>query len=470
MTIGAALPALAGAEPGRPALVCDHDVRDRRTFTRAVLALIAELEARLEPSSSIALALPNSVELVALFFAAAMSGRQALVYDPGWPAPYRAAIDAALAPPLSVDGDEPWLRRAFEGADIAPPSPAPDAPFYVGFTSGSTGLPKGYRRSHRSWIESFEVSRIEFGLSEDDVIMAPGGLAASLHLYGVVHALHIGAEAVMMRRFHPRRAFALIAERGVTALYVTPTQLQLLLDAADGGVCPSLRVLMVSGAKWQPETRAATARLFPNAKLAEFYGASELSFVTIGHASENVPPGSVGRAAYGVSLRIRDAGGRDLPAGAVGAIWVKSGMIFDDYACGGGEEIRREGEWMTVGDHGALDEAGFLTLHGREKRMLVTSGLNVYPEEVERVLTAMPGIHEAAVFGIPDPLRGTELIAVLRAGSTLDDAALRTHCRAHLPAAKLPRRFLILDDWPRTAGGKADLSALRRLAEERLAT
>lgn len=468
MTIGAALPALAAADPLRPALVCDHEVLDRRTFTRAVLALIAELEAMPEPGSSIALALPNQAHLVALFFAAAMSGRQALVYDPGWPAPYRAAIDAALNPSLTVDGREPWLQRALDGADTVPVPPSPDAPFYVGFTSGSTGMPKGYRRSHRSWIESFEVSRIEFGLTEHDVIMAPGGLAASLHLYGIVHALHIGAEAVMMRRFHPRRALGLIAERSVTALYVTPTQLRLLLDAAGDVICPTLRLLMVSGAKWRPETRAATARLFPNAGIAEFYGASELSFVTIGHAREGVLPGSVGRAAHGVALRIRDAEGRDLPRGAVGAIWVKSAMIFDDYACGGGEEIRREGEWMTVGDHGALDEAGFLHLHGREKRMLVTSGLNVYPEEVERVLVTAAGVEEAAVFGIADPLRGTELIAVLRMDGAPDEAALRAHCRAELPAAKVPRRFIALADWPRTAGGKADLSALRRLAEERL--
>lgn len=468
MTIGAALPALAAADPSKPALVCDSEILDRRRFTRAALALAAELEARLEPGSSIALALPNGPELVALFFAAAMSGRQALVYDPGWPAPYRAAIDAELAPPLSVEGDEPWLRRAFEGADSTPRSPAPDAPFYVGFTSGSTGLPKGYRRSHRSWIESFEVSRIEFGLSEADVIMAPGVLAASLHLYGIVHALHIGAEAVMMHRFHPRRVLGLIAERSVTALYVTPTQLQMLLDAAEGRVCPSLRVLMVSGAKWQPETRAATVRLFPGTEIAEFYGASELSFITVGHGRERAPAGSVGRAARGVSLRIRDGEGRDLPPGEIGAIWVKSGMIFDDYACGGGEEIRREGDWMTVGDHGALDEAGFLHLHGREKRMLVTAGLNVYPEEVERVLVTAQGVEEAAVFGIPDPLRGTELIAVLRAPGTPDEAVLRAHCRALLPAAKVPRRFLSLSDWPRTSGGKADLSVLRRLAEERL--
>ncbi|MEZ0213473.1 MAG: class I adenylate-forming enzyme family protein [Xanthobacteraceae bacterium] len=459
-TIGDRLAALAAADPARPALLCEGETLDRQRLAAEVARLAAGLHARVPPGASVALAMPNGVPLVLVFLACAVSGRQALVYDPAWPAPYRDAIDAALRPALTIERAPDWAPGE------APPPPEAEQPFYVGFTSGSTGLPKGYRRSHRSWIESFEVSRGAFGLTQADRILAPGGLSASLHLYGVVHALHIGAQALIMARFRPKRALDLIARHGVTALYATPTQLQLLLDAAGTRVCPSLKVLMVSGAKWGPQTRAAAARLFPNAATAEFYGASELSFVTIGHARDAVPPGSVGRAAPGVEIAIRDAAGRDVAPGQAGTIWVRSAMLFDSYACGGGEETRREGGWLTVGDHGLLDALGFLHLRGREKRMLVTAGLNVYPEEVEAVLAAAPGIAEAAVFGRPDPLRGHELVAVLRMdeATSPDEAALRAFCRRHLPAAKVPHRFIRLDEWPRTASGKPDLLALQTLA------
>ncbi|UOK71210.1 AMP-binding protein [Ancylobacter polymorphus] len=462
LTIGAGLPALAAAESTRPALVCDDTVLTREMLTARIAARAALLAQRTAPGAAIALAMGNGPALVDAFFACAISGRQALVYDPAWPAPYRAAIDAALAPALTLETEAP------QGAPVPfPPPPAPDAPFYVGFTSGSTGSPKGYRRSHRSWIDSFKVSAAAFGLGEQDVVLAPGGLAASLHLYGVVHALHSGATAVMMCQFHPRRALRLIARHGVTALYATPTQLQMLIEAGSGESFPTVRLLLISGAKWRAETRAATLALFPRAGIAEFYGASETSFITLCHPNDAVPAGSVGRAAPGVTLRIRDAAGRDLKAGAAGAIWVKSTMLFDAYACGEAPETRRAGGFLTIGDHGRLDEAGFLYLHGREKRMLVTSGLNVYPEEVESVLASLPGLAEAAVFGLPDDLRGVELVAVLR--GTFDAPALRAACRALLPAAKIPRRFLRLDDWPRTSGGKADLRALEAVARERLA-
>ncbi|SCW77305.1 AMP-binding protein [Ancylobacter rudongensis] len=457
-TLGADLPALAEAAPARAALVCDDEEVSRAALAARIGGVAAHLAAHTAPGQGVALAMGNGPELVEAFFACAVSGRQAFVYDPAWPAPYRAAIDAALAPALTLETLPSLAPAAF------PPAPSPDAPFYVGFTSGSTGLPKGYRRSHRSWIDSFAASAVEFGLSEQDVVLAPGGLAASLHLYGVVHALHIGALAVMMRQFHPRRALRLIARHGVTALYATPTQLQMLVEAGAGESFPTLRRLMISGAKWRAETRAATLALFPKAGIAEFYGASETSFITIAHPREAVPAGSVGRPAYGVTLRIRDASGRDLTAGEAGAIWVASSQLFDGYACGDAPETRREGGFLTIGDHGRLDEAGFLYLHGREKRMLVTSGLNVYPEEVETVLMSLPGIEEAAVFGLPDDLRGVELVAVLR--GAVDEKSLRAACRKLLPAAKIPRRFLSFEDWPRTSGGKADLRALEAIARE----
>ena len=459
-TIGADLEALARAAPSQPALICDGEVLDRATLVGRIGHLAREIGKRTKPGDGVALDIGNSPLLVGMFLACAVSGRQGLVYDTGWPAPYRQAIDEALSPALTVTEDWP----AGEHVPFPEP-PSPDSAFYVGFTSGSTGLPKGYRRSHQSWIDSFDASAVEFGLGSDDMVFAPGGLSASLHLYTVLHSLQRCAAAVMMRQFHPRRALRLIEQHSVTALSATPTQLQMLLEAGRKPL-PSLKTLMISGAKWRPETREATARLFPNAAIAEFYGASETSFITVAHSRENIPMGSVGRAVHGVKLRIRDSEGRDLPAGEIGAIWVGSTMLFQDYACGGGDENRREGDFMTVGDHGRLDENGFLYLHGREKRMLVTSGLNVYPEEVEAVLSNLQSIEEAVVFGVPDKLRGIELVAVLR--GDFDEAKLRTECRRLLPAAKIPRRFMALQDWPRTAGGKADLTALRGIVDGKL--
>ncbi|MDQ0510573.1 AMP-binding protein [Ancylobacter amanitiformis] len=464
--IGDRLDALALEAPERPALICGEEMLTRAAFAVRVARWRGRIASRVAPGADVALGMGNSPDLVAAFFACATGGRAALVYDPSWPATYRASIDAALGSPLALaEGD------AADAAPVPAVEVSPDQPFYVGFTSGSTGVPKGYRRAHRSWIDSFAVSEEVFGLSGDDVILAPGGLSASLHLYGVVHALHIGATAVMLRQFLPLRALELIARHDVTALYATPTQLQMLtkVAAAEGLTCPTIRRILISGAKWRSETRAAVAAVFPHAGIAEFYGASEMSFITLVRPGETPPPGSVGRAAPGVALAIRDEAGRDLPAGETGAIWVASTMLFDAYACGGGAETRRAGAFLTIGDHGRLDAAGYLTLAGRERRMLVTAGMNVYPEEVEAVLAAAPGIEEAVVLGLPDPLRGVEMVAVLRGPGAAGEATLRAHARAHLPTAKLPRRFLALEDWPRTSGGKVDLPVLQRRVEALLA-
>jgi len=139
-------------------------------------------------------------------------------------------------------------------------------------------------------------------------------------------------------------------------------------------------------------------------------------------------------------------------------------MLFSDYVGGAddGTAALRDGDWLSVRDMGYIDGQGRLCLVGRENRMVVTQGKNLFPEEVETVLTAYPGVSHASVQGIPDPVRGQQVVAVLQAADTVHAAALATWCRQRLEPYKAPRRFWRCDDWPQTRSGKTDHPALGR--------
>ncbi|MFS8035834.1 AMP-binding protein [Xanthobacter sp. AM11] len=466
----------AAARPGAPALTCEGE-----SLTYAVLdALVARCAARLAaaPAGGIALDLPNGAVLGVLLLAAARGGREGQVLDPAWPAPLRAAVLERLAPGLLVSGDPAAAIRlppdlplsrlaAAMGAPeaAAPPEPAADRPFYVGFTSGSTGLPKGYRRTHGSWTASFDADAREFGIGPGDVVLAPGVLTHSLFLYALARGLDAGAHVVLCRRFRPRAVAELARRHGASVLYGVPTQLALLLDALEGEPLEGMRLVLSSGAKWPVGQRARLDRLMPGARFAEFYGASELSYVTVARADEDVPEASVGRAFAGVTLTIRDRAGRRLPPGRTGLVCVESPFVFSGYATGESADLVRHGAALSVGDMGFLDAAGFLHLVGRAKRMIVTSGKNLYPEEVERLLERHPAVRAAAVLGLADGLRGERLHALLavEAGAAVTRAELMAFLKPLLPAFKVPRRYARVAAWPLTASGKTDFAALARL-------
>ena len=140
-------------------------------------------------------------------------------------------------------------------------------------------------------------------------------------------------------------------------------------------------------------------------------------------------------------------------------------MLFSRYICGTSPGTRWQGDWLTFCDHGYLDTQGFLTLTGRENRMIITSGLNVYPEEIETVLLSHPVVAEAVVVARPDDLRGERLEAVVRLVEDLKDPEriLQRHCRQQVGAAKTPRKIHIWESIPLTAGGKPDI---RRVTAE----
>lgn len=487
-TITATLSRHARETPDRLAVVCDNHAVSWNDLDQAVNRLAGHLAKVVPAGRGVALHLPNGPALVLLFLAACRAGREAQILDPSWPTETARLAITALAPGIVMSGDATLAGETevlaivdphgpFESvADVigAGPSsaavaePDPLTPFYVGFTSGSTGTPKGYRRHHRSWIESFRAGDREFDIGAGDVVLAPGALTHSLFLYGLAHGLYIGATVILCRQFRPNLVNRLIVSHGVSVIYGVPTQLEMMIEAAiRDGLQPFLNVrwMLSSGAKWQGRALAELRRQFPAARFAEFYGASELSFVTVAKDDEDVPPDSVGRPFADVSLSIRDHLGQCLPPGETGQVFVSSPFLFMEYACGSKMLLPPHGDAVSVGDIGMLDERGFLRLAGRASRMIITAGKNVHPEEIERVLEGHPAVIAAGVLGVIDERRGERLVALLRlgpdAGIALSD--LIGHARLSLPLYKIPRRFAMPAYWPMTSSGKTDFHALRQL-------
>jgi long-chain acyl-CoA synthetase len=474
---GAELAHHAAIRPGQTALVCGGESLTFAALYERVEVLALQLR-RCVPAPEhvqprIGILLEDPLRALLAFFAAGRAGGIALMLDTTWPDTLRAQILAASAPDLVLDaGVFEGLMAGPGDADLPPlPFPSSEDLFYAGFTSGSTGTPKGFARTHRSWTESFRLSAAAFGTSPEDKVLVCGGLVHSLHLYAAVEGLCAGACVELMPRFQPKSVARRLAEAGITILYATPTQLQLILRDIEAAL--SLRLVLSSGAKLQPEDRQLLARRLPGVRLCEFYGASEMSFISL--QDGNAPETSAGRPFPGVAVEIRDDGGHVLPPGETGLLWVRSPLLFRGYICGGGEEVRWQNGWLTIGDRGWLDEAGYLYLAGRDKRMINSSGLNIFPEEVEKVLRAVPGVMAAAVFGVPDRLRGQRLAAAIwpdpEAAARLGDgSALRRAVLAALGRARCPGNFLLFDAFPLTPGGKADLPALERAVFARLWT
>lgn len=487
-TITATLSRHADATPDRPAVVCDESAISWRELDRQVNRLAGHLDKVVPAGRGITLHLANGPALVLLFLAACRAGREAQILDPSWPAETTRRVIAALSPGIVVCGDASAVAGVAAATIVDPhgpfdrvadalgagpfdatfAEPDPLTPFYVGFTSGSTGTPKGYRRHHGSWIESFRAGDREFDIGADDVVLAPGSLTHSLFLYGLAHGLHAGATVVLCRQFRPNLVARLFAAHRVSVIYGVPTQLEMIIEAAlHDGMPPvaGVRWILSSGAKWQGRAGAEMRRRFPTASFAEFYGASELSFVTVARADEDVPPGSVGRPFAGVDLTIRDHLGRCLPPGEAGRVFVASPYLFMEYACGGETALSRHGDAVSVGDVGVVDERGFLRLVGRANRMIVTSGKNVHPEEIERVLEGHLAVLAAGVLGVVDERRGERLVALIRLaeGGRVASSDLIGHARRMLPLDKIPRRFAVPPRWPTTSSGKTDFEMLRRI-------
>jgi acyl-CoA synthetase (AMP-forming)/AMP-acid ligase II len=427
VTAGLAAALAARAGDGLPALSVDGDT----WLTAAQLLDAARQRAdRLPGGPAVAVGEPNPLAMVVAILAAQAAGRTPVVADPAWP-----------------DAD---VRRVVEAVSARVRGPGAPPGLLAVVTSGSTGSPRTVLRTVDSWQASVAPFGAVTGTTPQDVAWAPGALWSTLTLWAVWHALVTGAPVVASGRWR-RGAATWRAGRAATVLHAVPPVLADVLDARTSGELPRLRGAVVAGAAVPGDLRRRAAGA--GVRLVEYYGAAELSFVAVD------PDGHGLRPFPGVEVRVR--GGR---------VEVRSPYLALGYVGGdeGGPSPRDPDGWAGVGDRGGLSSDGVLTLLGRGDDAVSVGGHVVATGDVERVLSAVPGVVEVACLGEPDGRLGERLLAVVRPTAGGDPrAALRAAARAGLPPPARPSRYVLMADLPRTPGGKVARAALRDLLARR---
>lgn len=466
--ISTAIARNAALHPELAALIFEDEIVNWACFKQLVDRASSYLELH-APGDRVALSLSNSLELAFAVFGSVRAGKAVHVLDPAWPGHTsrnvleRLHLDFVLNSSDICDFNR-YLSLEDEPTTGTVQQADPFAPFYTGFTSGSTGTPKGFRRDQRSWLESFRGDRELFSLSADDVFVALGSFSHSLFMYAVVRGVYAGGTTLFFAQFRPDRILRCIEEAGGSVVYGVPTQYDALSMSAKGSgkTFSHVRLVLSSGAKLPDDLKERLRCVFPMAEICEFYGTSEQSYVSVAR-DRRTPAGSVGYPFPGVRVTILDDNGAELPRGEIGRVFVESELMFQGYELAENQTLERVGQALFVGDMGWRDEQGFLYLTGRSDRMIVSSGKNIYPEEIEAALIAHSDVGMACAMGVDDARRGDRLVAIVKPNpaSAVTSSALIAWCRDRLPLYKVPMIYYQLSDWPMTVSHKNDLPSLR---------
>jgi len=282
----------------------------------------------------------------------------------------------------------------------------------------------------------------------------------------------LGATIYLRRHFEPEDTLRALSRWAIHSVFMVPTMIQRLLELSEEQyrLWPTheLRALVSGAAVFPQALRERAIARFGAEQIFDFYGATELGWVTLINGREMLErPGSVGRPLAGQQVRVVDEHGRDLPPGEVGRVFVRSeqtirGYLRDPRA----SEESRMGDWFTVDDLGRLDSDGYLYIVGRARDMVISGGVNIYPAEVENELLQHPAVGDVAVIGVPDPVWGERLVAVVvPARAEVRGEELAAWARGRLSSYKVPRQWEFVDELPRTPTGKV----LKRALEERFA-
>ncbi len=376
-----------------------------------------------------------------------------------------ATVDEAADGCLYL-GDE---RFCHEEPPVLPEA-ADDAPYIFTMTSGSTGEPKPIILSQATKYER-ALSAIElYRISSSDRILAATPLYHSLAERLAIVAMISGATLVLKARFSPEQWLEALASQAVTFTIAVSSQLKQVaerLGNRSGETFPHLRCVVSSSALLEPDIKRLLVRQL-NCEFHECYGASEVAIVTnLDPAGARDHVESVGKAIPGVELRILDDEGREIPVGEVGEIACRTPLAFSGYF--GRPDVTADAfrhDFFLTGDLGKLDEEGFLYFMGRKKEVIISGGINIYPQDIENVLRDHEGIVDAVAFPLDDDSLGevVGVALVTDGGAEVPARALRRYCAENLADYQIPRAFFYIDSVPVNGMGKVMRSRAREMA------
>ena len=432
--------------------------------------------AGLVPGARVLLLVANSIEFVTSYLGILRAGLVAVPLNTGLTKPEIATVAAHSGARLAIAG--PGLADRIEGVrTVVPGQLEGDAPLPLAvdpealavllYTAGTSGDPRAAMLTHRALSANVQ-NLTELGedrMGPEDVVL---GVLPMFHAFGLNAvlgwAVATGAALIVEQRLDPEETLGLVGKYGVTQLPLAPPALHTLLGRADLREALRSVKVVLTGASTLDRTLADRFEQVSGHFVHQGYGLTEASPGVTTTLGESEPkPGSVGRPLPNVELRIADEQGEDVEGDDPGEILIRGGNLFSGYWPDGVDGPDAEG-WYRTGDVGFLDADGDLFLVDRLRELIIVSGFNVFPSEVEDVLVAAPGVSEAAVIGMPSEETGEAVKAfvVPQADATVDVAAVREYAEGRLARFKSPVEIEVVDQLPHSVTGKVAKGRLRQ--------
>lgn len=313
---------------------------------------------------------------------------------------------------------------------------------HIGFTSGTTGLPKAYYRNELSWIASFKENEALL-LNQEKILVAPGPLAHSLSLYTCIYALYSGRTFIGQRQFNAYRLIPILRQQySNIALFLVPTMLHQLLTTESKLTC--ITSILCSGSKISEPLFKAVTQQYEHANIIEFFGTSEASFITY-NFNQTAPTHSVGQVFPNVSIQLEEQDERH-----IGLLKVQSNMTYSGYVNAG---VVQPQSWIETGDYAYVKDK-YLYLVSRQSDRLIIGGKNIYPSVIEQQVKLLDGIEEAVVIGEPHRQFGEIAVLIYLGDRALTYAMLKRYLQQTLSRYEIPSKIVKVSKLPFTNSGK----------------